>query len=39
MNISWDATDYQQNFSFVPEYGKSVVADYVRLRMRAVRVA
>ena len=25
MNISWDAADYQQNFSFVPEYGKGVV--------------
>lgn len=24
-NISWDATDYKENFSFVPAYGEAVV--------------
>lgn len=25
MNIQWDAEDYKQNFSFVPEYGEAVM--------------
>ena len=25
-NITWDATDYKNNFSFVPAYGEAVIS-------------
>ncbi len=50
MNIEWDADKYTADFSFVHKYGNSMIdminadeggkwyADYVRIRMKAVRL-